>query len=289
MAQPNLDMDVLRTLAMAMELGSFARAAERLGRTQSAISLQMRRLEAQLGEKLFRKQGRGVALTDAGDIVLGYARRILELNDEAVAAVKGAALAGTVRLGVHQDFAEASLPAVLARFARAHPAVHTTAQVERNAVLLDRLAHGALDLALVFGAASAPGPGFEATAVAELPMAWITARGFARAADAPLPLVMFEPPCVFRDAALAALERGRVPWRLALTSPSLAGLWAAASAGLGVTVRTRIGLPTGLTLVEAGLPSLPRVALTLHAIADATPAVVRLREILLDVLARGLE
>jgi DNA-binding transcriptional LysR family regulator len=284
----NLDMDVLRTLAVAMDRGSFARAAEQLGRTQSAISLQIRRLEDQVGQKLFRKQGRSLALTEAGDVVLGYARRILELNDEALAAVRGSAIAGTVRLGVHQDFAEAWLPAVLTRFARAHPAVHIEAQVERNAVLLDRLSHGQLDLALVFGASLSPGPGFTATPVAELPMEWIAGRDYARADDAPLALVLFEAPCVFRDAALAALERGRVKWRVALTSPSLAGLWAAAGAGLGVTIRTRIGLPAGLILVQAGLPALPRVALTLHAIADAGPAVTRLREILLDVLAREL-
>jgi DNA-binding transcriptional LysR family regulator len=210
------------------------------------------------------------------------------LNDEAVAAVKGATLAGTVRLGVHQDFAEAWLPAALARFARAHPAVHITAQVERNAVLLDRLAHGVLDLILVFGAATMASPGFETIPVAELPMEWIAARDFTHRPDAPLPLVMFEAPCVFREAALAALERSRMGWRSALTSPSLAGLWAAAAAGLGVTVRTRIGLPAALTTIEAGLPPLPRVALTLHAIADASPAVARLRDILLDVLARGL-
>src|SRR5215468_8536636 len=107
MPVPNLDMDVLRTLATAMELGSFARAAERLGRTQSAVSLQMRRLEAQLGETLLRKQGRGLALTDAGDVVLGYARRILELNDEAVAAARGISVEGSVRFGVPQDFGDA--------------------------------------------------------------------------------------------------------------------------------------------------------------------------------------
>jgi DNA-binding transcriptional LysR family regulator len=287
MALTNLDMDVLRTLAVAMDLGGFARAAERLGRSQSAISLQMRRLEAQVGQTLFRKQGRGLALTEAGDVVLGYAKRILELNDEALAAVRGGAVAGSVRLGVHQDFAEAWLPAVLSRFARAHPAVHIAAQVERNAVLLDRLGHGQLDLALVFGSALSPGPGYTTTAVAELPMEWIAGRGYARAGDAPLPLVLFEAPCVFRDAALAALERGRVPWRVALTSPSLAGLWAAAGAGLGVTIRTRIGLPPGLA-PQTGLPKLPRVALTLHAIADPSPAVARLREILLDVLAHEL-
>ncbi len=123
-------------------------------------------------------------------------------------------------------------------------------------------------------------------------MEWIAGRGYAPVGDTPLPLVLFEAPCVFREAALAALERGRMPWRIALTSPSLAGLWAAADAGLGVTIRTRIGLPAGLTLLpagrEAGLPKLPRVALTLHRIAEAGPAVVRLGEILLDVLAREL-
>jgi DNA-binding transcriptional LysR family regulator len=283
MALTNLDMDVLRTLAVAMELGSFARAAERLGRTQSAVSLQMRRLEAQFGQPLLRKQGRGVALTEAGDVALRYARRILELNDDAVSALKGLAIAGTVRLGVHQDFAEAALPAVLARFARAHPAVRIEAQVERNAVLVDRLAHGRLDLALVFGMSAPQVSGIATVAAGELAMAWIAARGYAP--DAPLPLILFEAPCVFRDAALAALERARVPWRLALTSPSLAGLWAAADAGLGVTVRTRIGLPDRLAPLESGLPALPRVPLSLHTTAEPSPAVARLRDILLEELA----
>src|SRR5262249_43010260 len=120
MVPANLDLDVLRTLAVAMDLGSFARAAERLGRSQSAVSLQMRRLEAQVGRPVLSKRGRGVALTDAGEIVLGYARRMLALNDEALHAVRGAAVAGTVRLGMHQDCAEAWLPSVLARFARSH-------------------------------------------------------------------------------------------------------------------------------------------------------------------------
>src|SRR4051794_29863448 len=231
MTLTNLDMDVLRTLAVAMERGSFAQAAARLGRSQSAVSLQMRKLEGQVGQTLFRKAGRGLALTEAGDVVLGYARRILELNDEAVAAVKGLAVAGTVRLGLHQDFAEAWLPSALAAFVRAHPAVHVSAEVERNAVLLERLGQGRLDLALVFGQAPAPGPGITATKIAELPMGWIAARDWQRASG-PLPLILFEAPCVFRDAALPALERARVPWRLALTSPSLAGLWAAAAAGL---------------------------------------------------------
>src|ERR1700744_434722 len=109
----NLDMDLLRTLATAMDLGGFARAANRLGRAQSAVSLQMRKLEQQLGVPLLRKQGRGLALTEAGDVVLTYARRILALNDETVTAVRGLDLEGAVRLGLPQDFAEVWLPAAL--------------------------------------------------------------------------------------------------------------------------------------------------------------------------------
>jgi DNA-binding transcriptional LysR family regulator len=106
MSPINLDMDVLRTLVTAQQLGGFNRAARRVGRSQSAVSQQIRKLEEQFGAPLFRKRGRSLALTVAGEIVLGYARRILELNDEAVAAVRGAALDGSVRFGLPGDFAE---------------------------------------------------------------------------------------------------------------------------------------------------------------------------------------
>src|SRR5690242_11497870 len=111
----NLDLDVLRTFVTGLDLGSYAKAAERLGRSQSAISLQLRKLEEQTGQTLLRKRGRGLALTEPGEIMLGYARRLLEVNDEALAALKGASLQGTVRLGLPQDFAESWLPDVLGR------------------------------------------------------------------------------------------------------------------------------------------------------------------------------
>jgi len=279
----NLDMDVLRTLATAIELGGFARAAARLGRSQSAVSLQMRKLEEQLGVALLRKQGRGLALTEAGDVVLGYARRILALNDEAVAAVGGLDLAGTVRLGLPQDFAEAWLPAALGRFARAHPQVRIEARVDRNGVLLEDLAGGRLDLALAWGEEHGPG----AEVLARLPIRWIGRADLVFAEDAPLPLIAFQPPCAFRAAAIAALDRAGRPWRLSFTSPSLAGLWAAAEAGLGVTMRTRIGLPASLAPLDR-LPPLPEIALTLHQAPGHAPAIERLRQILVQTLADGL-
>jgi DNA-binding transcriptional LysR family regulator len=278
----NLDMDVLRTLAVAMDLGGFAKAAERLGRSQSAVSLQMRRLEERVGRPLFRKQGRGLALTDAGDVVLGYARRILELNDEAVAAARGIAVEGSVRFGVPQDFGDAWLPGVLAQFSRAYPAVTIEARVDRTNGLVKRLRGGGLDLALLWG-----NPLPNLTRVKRLPMAWIGARGFAAKRGAELPLALFEQPCMFRQPGIEALERARRPWRLAFTSPSLSGLWAAASAGLGITIRTPLGLPSQLAPLERDLPKLPDIALSLYtAQASPTAAVARLREIVLDELAR---
>jgi len=279
----NLDMDLLRTLSTAMEMGGFARAAAQLGRSQSAVSLQMRKLEEQLGVPLLRKQGRGLAPTEAGDVVLGYARRILALNDETVAAVRGLDLSGAVRLGLPQDFAETWLPDALGRFARAHPQIRIEARVDRNAALLDDLTGGRLDLALLWGEETRPG----AELLARLPIHWIGRGDITFPADEPLPLIVFAPPCAFRTAGLAALDGIGRSWRLSFTSPALAGLWAAAAAGLGVTIRTPVGLPATLRIL-GGLPALPEIALTLHQTASSTPAVERLREILVQTLADSL-
>jgi DNA-binding transcriptional LysR family regulator len=285
----NLDMDVLRTLVAAKELGGLNRAAGQIGRSQSAVSQQIRKLEEQVGQPLFRKEGRGVALTEAGEVVLAYARRILDLNDEAVAAVRGVAIDGSARFGLPSDFAETWLPMALGRFKRAHPAVRIEASVDRHAVLIDRLDRGQLDLALLIGIRGRSDGHFLAT----LPMTWIGlgTGEVNRPAGEPLPLAMFEAPCLFRDAAVTALDRAGIPWRIAFTSPSLHGLWAAVEAGLGVTVRTPIGLPSSLTLLGegSGLPALPMVDLSLHdAQRELTPAAARLKDILVEILDANL-
>jgi DNA-binding transcriptional LysR family regulator len=279
----NLDMDVLRTLAVAMDVGGFGKAAERLGRSQSAVSLQMRRLEERVGRPLFRREGRGLALTDAGDVVLGYARQILELNDQAVAAARGIAIGGSVRFGVPQDFGESWLPGVLARFSRAHPSVLIEVRVDRANKLVERIGEGGLDLALMWGNSSVA----NTVAVQRLPMVWIGLKGYAMPKGTPVPLALFDSPCVFRQPGVEALERTHRPWRLAFTSPSLSGLWAATAAGLGVTVRTPLGLPSPLTVLgkSSGLPKLPQIALSLYtAQPEPSQAVARLREILIEEL-----
>jgi DNA-binding transcriptional LysR family regulator len=285
--QPTLDLDVLRTFVTGHDLGTFAAAAERLGRSQSALSLQLRKLEAQTGETLLRKDGRGLALTPAGEIMLSYARRLIELNDEAMAAVRGVAVDGWVRLGLVQDFAESWLPSLLGRFARAHPGVRVEARVDRGAVLAAAVAKGDLDLALVWG--DLPGP--HRTVLAGMPIAWVGSAQHEIAAMRPVPLVTFEPPCVFRDAAVRALDRAGIPWRVTFTSPSLAGLWAAIEAGLGVTPRARQSIPARFAILgDDHLPKLEAIAgLSLHmADGTATPAVSRLREALIETI-RGEE
>ncbi|WP_407060311.1 LysR substrate-binding domain-containing protein [Burkholderia ubonensis] len=307
--QPNFDIAALRSLVAGMDLGSFAKAADRVARSSSAVSAQIRKLEEQAGTPLFVKSGRGLALTDAGDAMLRYARRMIELNDEAAAAVRGVSLDGWVRIGLQEDFGEAILPGVLGRFARAHPKVRIEARVAHNAELLERLDANQLDLALVWGdpasAAFVARTGIDSEEIARVPMRWIGAAGSGAAGDGdagepsvrlpdePLPLVVFDRPCRFFGAATDALDRVGVPWRVAFTTPSLAGLWAAASAGLGLTVRSHYGLPASVRLLDAaplGLPELPSVPLMLlRRASSATPTVDRLARIMTQAVSGATE
>lgn len=286
------DLDVLRSFVAGVELGSFGRAADRLGRSTSAVSAQLKKLEEQAGVPLLRKAGRGLTLTDAGETMLAYARRLLELNDQASVAVRGTRLQGRVRLGLQEDFGEILLPHVLGQFARAHPQVRIEARVARNAELLERVAAGELDLALAWDHDAARPHGVR---LAELPLCWIgpavtdpAGAAPARDADGALPLVAFEAPCLFRSRATDALDRAGIAWTAAFISPSLAGLWAAASAGLGLMVRTPLGLPAGLRVLapgEQGLPPLPPLSLSLyHAQGRPGPVAAALA----DIVRRGV-
>ncbi len=285
MRRVNFDLDVLRSFALGMELGSFARAADRLGRSTSAVSAQLKKLEEQAGTPILRRQGRGMALTEAGETMLAYARRLLELNDEAAAALQGAELEGWIRLGLQEDFGEAVLPDVLGRFARAHPKVRIEARIARNAELLERVASGRLDLALAWDAGTSTP---HAERLGQIPMRWIGPAdgelGWTPEDGEPLPLVSLEAPCLLRTAATTALDRAGIAWRIAFTSASLAGIWAAVAAGLGVALRTGAGLPPSVRALapgEAGLPRMPSLALCLHhAEAEPAPAVERLEAIL---------
>ncbi len=293
MRRLTFDLDVLRTFVTGVDMGSFAKAADKLGRSTSAVSAQLKKLEDQLGMPVLRKEGRGMVTTPAGESLLGYARRLLELNDEAANAVRGAELAGSVRLGIQQDFGEHVLTEVLGRYARVHPRVRIEARAARNTELMELLNNGRLDMALAWeGGAATP----HALDVGRLAMRWIGAADETRVAqtlalagnaEEPLPLVMMDTPCVMRSAALRALDQAGIPWRIAFTSPGLSGVWAAVAAGLGVTVRTHVGLPPSLRLLETpSLPPLPDIGLRLYrAEADLHKPEQHLHDIILQALS----
>lgn len=259
-----------------MEFNSFAKAADRLGRSTSAVSAQLKKLEEQVGTPVLTKSGRGLVLTPTGETLLSHARRLLELNDSIFQTLHESQTAGTVRLGLQEDFGEHFLSDILRRFVQTYPSVNLEVRIARNAELLALLESADLDLALTWDTGHLSP---YATRLGETQMHWIGARDvplLAALDDSSLPLIMFDAPCVLRSAATQALDAAQIPWRIALTSPSVGGIWAAVAAGLGLTLRTRIGLPSHLTVVS-GLPPVPSLGYVLHSNGDdPTPATQQL-------------
>ena len=282
----NLELDLVRAFVTVAEARSFTRAGARLGRTQSAISLQIRRLEDRLGAQLLSRDPRHVVLTPAGEGFLPQARRLLRVNDEIVADLRGDDLEGEVRLGAPEDFATVHLPEILGQFSRAHPKVALSVTCDLTLNLLDRLREGALDLALVKREPLGPDLGVR---VWREPLVWVAADAAVLKPGEPAPLVVAPAPCVYRKRAVAALEaRGRT-WRAAYTSPSLAGQHAALRAGLGLTVLPRDMVPPDLKVLDEaiGLPHLEDAEIALLKSRTATPlAANRLGEFVLSSLDR---
>lgn len=267
----NLPTELLRSFVAIVDSGSMLKATERVFVTQSALSLQMKRLEETVLTPLFHRDGRRLSLTSAGQALLGHAREILALNDRAVVALTGDALVGPVRVGLVQDFAETLLSGVLARFSQLNPDVQLEVRVAGSPELLDLLNGDRLDVVLCMGASDDP----DAARVA--PMVW---HGAPELTQLPvLPLAILAPPCRFRDAALAALEREGRPYRVALETPNLSALRAAVEAGLAVTCRTALFRP-GVASIETGLPEVPLVAYVRRVGAAPHPSIARLSELM---------
>lgn len=284
MQRLTFDLEVLRSYVTGIDLGTFARAANRLGRSTSAISAQLKKLEEQVGTPLLQKSGRNLIPTDTGEILLTYARRLLELNDEAASAVSDLDLEGKVRIGLQQDFGEGLLTKILGDFTRAHPRIHVEVQLTSNKELIDLVKWGRIDLAVAWKSGDET-PYHELLAEPEL--CWIGAVSHPEISfsiDRPLPLVVAEQTCLMRAAAVTALDRTGIPWRIAFTSTSLSGIWSAVAAGIGLTVRTRLGLPDYLRVYD-GLPQLPKIGLILHRTeAIPTKVIQRLSEIIREEL-----
>lgn len=279
-----LDPDLLRAFSAIAEEGSFTRAAQRVGRTQSAVSMQVQRLEAQLGHRLLsRGKGGGVQLTSHGQFLLGRARELLALNDDIWSSFRAPDVHGTVRLGTPDDYALRYLPQILMRFAEKHPAVDVDVLCLPSNELVDRLRAGELDLTLC-----SEGHGQRASDRAvplwRGPLVWITSDRAAPHRKEPLPVALANGKCIWREAAIDALEAAGRRYRIAYRSATQVGTHAPVLAGLAVTISTTSWLPDGLRAVrpEEGLPPLPDFGILLLKGTDA-------RQPVTDALAAHIE
>ncbi|HLT76763.1 MAG TPA: LysR substrate-binding domain-containing protein [Ferrovibrio sp.] len=257
----NIDIDLLRCFATVADLRGFSRAAVTLGRSQSTISMQIRRLEEITGQVLLERSPQGVNLTRRGEEFLNYARRIVALHDEALDIVSAKALRGTVRLAVMDDYATSILPATLARFSRLHPEIELEVTTGFTRDLLRQLGNE-FDLVL---ATHKHGTGKGEVLRIEK-TSWACSDSHSPPAEGPLPLALLKPGNMYREWALDALNRAKRPWRIVFSSSSIGAVEAAAAAGMAVTVVKAGTARAGLRLMtEAdGLPPLPLSEIALH-------------------------
>ncbi|MGM9485517.1 LysR family transcriptional regulator [Roseateles sp. NT4] len=256
-----LDIDLLRSLVAVAETGGLSKAAARVGRTQSALSMQMQRLEEVAGQPLLYRTGRGVTLTAAGERLLVHAGELLRRHDEALAELRGAQVSGLLRLGCPEDYAVVFLPHLLQGFASLYPQVQLEVVCAPTPRLLEQLARHAADLALVSVQAGAD----EADVIRREPLVWVARRGASAAMLDPLPLALGAPDSLDHVLPRRALEATGRRFRIAYASSSLSGLIGMARSGQAVTVLTRTAVPDDLEILgeESGLPPLPDVGLTL--------------------------
>lgn len=287
MAQ-DFDIDLLRAFVAVAESRSFTRAAEKLNRTQSTVSQQIQRLEQAANAALLLRDTRSLQVTEDGDRMLTYARRLLSLHDEARAAIGGVSHSGEVRLGVSEDIAPVALPRALAEFSRVHPRLHISVVCDLSATLTTQFRRGELDLIVV-----KQSPDVRSGERLKIdPLVWIAGPGLALDPNEPIPLCLWPQGCIFRDRIIEALDEAGLRWRVAYTSPSLAGVRAAVAAGLGVTAIMASSLEPGLRPVDRRtlrLPKLGEVALASHvATGKGATAAQDLARFIATALAQNL-
>jgi DNA-binding transcriptional LysR family regulator len=261
-----LEIDLLRSFAVIAEVRSLSRAAERVGRTQSALSQQMKRLEEIVDQPLFQRTGRGVVLTNPGERLLIHAQRILRLHDEAMADLSGKGLSGSIRFGCPDDYAAVFLPSLLRQFASQHPHALVEVVCGPTPRLHEQLDKRAVDLAMV----SVPDDGTESGADRDIirreQLVWIGSPGLESAHFDPLPLALSDPDTLDHIAACEVLQRAGRAYRVAYASSSLAGLTALVRSGQAFAVMTQTAVPPDLAILngDPALPPLPSVGITLR-------------------------
>jgi DNA-binding transcriptional LysR family regulator len=256
----NFDIDCLRSFLVVADTMSFSRAAESVGRSQSTVSQQIAKLEVQIGKGLLtRRKGRVIELTSEGGKLLQYARRILQLNDEAYSSMSDDVLTGFVRLGVPFDFFARDFTTWLARFKNKHPMVGLEVEANQSENLLKRSARGEFDLAFFKQETGAK----NGTVALREQLVWVSGPNYSPDATESVPLILFPEGCAYRRCAVAALKDQKRSWHLSFVSPSFDCLKSAAVEGMGITVLARALVVPPLRVVRhrLRLPQLPTVEL----------------------------
>ncbi|MCR9137993.1 MAG: LysR substrate-binding domain-containing protein [Alphaproteobacteria bacterium] len=254
MAAP-LDIDQLKTFIAIIDSGSFTRAADEVNKTQSAVSMQMRRLEERINRNLFRKDGRINRLTADGERLLAYARRLVRLNNETLAAFDEEALAGTIRLGTPDDYADRYMPDIIARFAKTNPNVELSITCEPSRDLVDKLSRNELDIALVTHNPKVR----HALLLRSEPLFWVTSMAHSVHSDTPVPLAVGRQSCDWRQLGCAALDSVGRDYSVLFTSRSSTVVASAVLSGLAVSLLPESALRPGMRILtpNEGFPDLP--------------------------------
>ena len=269
------DLELLRSFVSVVDSGGFTRAGERVHRTQSTVSQQIKRLEDDVGQPLLNRSGKDVTPTEAGERLLSYARRLLSLAEEARDVMARPGHEGAVRLGIPEDFAAYRLAKLLAAFSRSHPGLRLDVRADQSMYLRRDLDRGEIDLALLKRDAGEKG----GIAVWPERVHWVTSK--AHPIDAKVssvPLIGFPTGCLYRARAIHAIESAGRPWHMAYTSSSLAGIQAAVAAGLGLSILSEIAIQSDHRVLTAkdGFAPIDKTEVALMASPDASPTTLRL-------------
>ncbi|MDB5501266.1 MAG: LysR family transcriptional regulator [Tardiphaga sp.] len=271
------DLDLLRSFVSVVDSGGFTRAGERVHRTQSTVSQQIKRLEDDVGRPLLNRSGKQVVPTECGERLLSYARRLLALAEEARDVLAQPDHEGAVRLGIPEDFAAYRLTKLLAGFSRSRPGLRLDVRADQSTNLRRELERGDLDLALLKRDAG----GKDGIAVWPERVHWVTSKAHPTHINADsLPLIFFPTGCLYRTRAIHAIEAAGRSWHMAYTSSSLAGIQAAVAAGLGLSIMPEIAVQADHRILTAkdGFAPIDKTEMALVAAPDASPATLRLAD-----------
>ncbi|MFI0435749.1 MAG: LysR substrate-binding domain-containing protein [Parachlamydiaceae bacterium] len=283
-----MDEFTLRCFLAVIETGSFTRAAQKVNRTQSAITQQMSKLERNLGKRLFDR-GKQMRLTKEGEIFLPYANKIFSLHLEVLDRLKHPELEGEIRFGLPEDFAAIFLSDVLTDFSRLHPRILLNVECDLTLTLFERFKKGYFDM--VFVKMSRPEEFPNGVEVWSEALEWIGKNDdfLSLNKHVALPLVLSPEPCVYRASALQALEQAGIRWRIVFISPSYAGIIAAVNAGMGITALPRTMMPETLKVMQDDfLPPLPDIHVSLLKQTDKNECLQSLEDFLLKKLTSSI-